>query len=507
MCTNKHWITNKLGKELFVKCGHCPACLQEKALARTQRIRNNSQAGQRVLFVTLTYDNEHIPYFRPSELRSMSIVQTDPLEEVDYKFYGLLPIHRDKTTRFVRSGKNYKQKAISVPNENPIYFTRIPVPTKVLNNQMDAFDKNSLDRLFRLKFKELREFYAPNKWRYINDKVGICYYKDLQDFIKRLRINLKRNYNIDESFSYYSCSEYGPSSCRPHFHLLLFLPSSGSVKDWKSAIIKSWPYADNRRTKRYIQIARNAASYVSSYVNCDASVPSFFKDIDEFKTKHSYSQGFGMAPKHYSLEEVLKSINRGDMREDCKTNRDGAVIVTRRVLPKYVISRYFPKFKRYNSFTSDEIKQIVCRPSTLRHFSASQQLDWYDDIPSIIKRIEHKVQYAESLGISRETYAKAYSRVWSVYSSNVLRDFYDSFDNPLQFLFAYDNINNLYSSGGTASPALYDIALHASSEWFCDDPNDFPPNRASTARLEEIYRRTSKDKKIRNHIYSQNHLM
>ena len=50
--------------------------------------------------------------------------------------------------------------------------------------------------------------------------------EDLQKFMKRLRINLKRKYNFpcDDSpgVRFYACGEYGSTTERPHYHLCLF---------------------------------------------------------------------------------------------------------------------------------------------------------------------------------------------------------------------------------------------------------------------------------------------
>ena len=63
MCTNCRYIKNKYGTSILVKCGHCPACLQEKAINRANRIRNTYNNDDFVpLFVTLTYNNHSVPY-------------------------------------------------------------------------------------------------------------------------------------------------------------------------------------------------------------------------------------------------------------------------------------------------------------------------------------------------------------------------------------------------------------------------------------------------------------
>ena len=59
MCTHQRWITNPYTHQrLYVKCGHCKACIQEKAFAAANRIRNEYSPDKMVLFVGLTYDRD-----------------------------------------------------------------------------------------------------------------------------------------------------------------------------------------------------------------------------------------------------------------------------------------------------------------------------------------------------------------------------------------------------------------------------------------------------------------
>lgn len=93
MCLYKRYIKNPYtGKDVFVKCGHCNACLQEKAARRTSRIRNNVSSGQTALFVTLTYANMFVPYVRRSDLKS---------------FEFTVPVYRDASIRRNRVGSDY----------------------------------------------------------------------------------------------------------------------------------------------------------------------------------------------------------------------------------------------------------------------------------------------------------------------------------------------------------------------------------------------------------------
>lgn len=45
--------------------------------------------------------------------------------------------------------------------------------------------------------------------------------KDVQDFMKRLRINYERKYN-HSGVRFYLCGEYGDNTFRPHYHVILF---------------------------------------------------------------------------------------------------------------------------------------------------------------------------------------------------------------------------------------------------------------------------------------------
>lgn len=50
---------------------------------------------------------------------------------------------------------------------------------------------------------------------------GFLHRKDLQDWLKRVRITLKRWYGIKDLKVAY-CGEYGKQTCRPHYHVLLW---------------------------------------------------------------------------------------------------------------------------------------------------------------------------------------------------------------------------------------------------------------------------------------------
>ena len=66
MCLNKKYINIHNGRELLVNCGHCEACLQEKALNRVNRIKgesgltSHSETGRKCIFFHLGYKGQFI---------------------------------------------------------------------------------------------------------------------------------------------------------------------------------------------------------------------------------------------------------------------------------------------------------------------------------------------------------------------------------------------------------------------------------------------------------------
>lgn len=212
MCTNTRLIKNKwTGKVVRVSCGKCEACLQEKANARTNRIRNQLHKGNIYLFITLTYSPEFIPYVLRDELHDDSFVNVYRGNDV----IDRLPVEKVGDVSLLLS-------AVGSPSSH----------------------------------------------------IGVCYYTDVKNFFKRLRTNLKRHYHYEFKISYYACTELGPTTMRPHIHSLVECPSD-SVETLRRAIVESWTFADKSRTSEYIEVARNASAYVASYVNCHSIVGTF----------------------------------------------------------------------------------------------------------------------------------------------------------------------------------------------------------------------------------------
>ena len=479
MCTHRKEIINPYtGKKLIVNCGKCPACRQEKAIKRTMRIKNHYDDKLTCAFVTLTYRNECIPYIRSTDLINLdkSFDRNDLLDD-DYNFH--LPIFRDCEVSYRRK-KN--KNGIQVYSRKRDYYTH------QIGEAIVFYDDLKLDGQ---NFKFLRKR---------NDgAIGVCFFKDVQDYIKRVRINLNRkNYGFNK-ITVFQTSEYGPSTCRPHFHLLVFFPK-GFYKEAKNVLSASWSYDDYRRTFNNIEFARDASAYVSSYVNCTNTIPRLFEHCKDLQPKHSFSHYFGFAKADFSPNKVIEKVFDRNLRYDCKSMRNGCINSITSLLPSYVLSTYFPRFKGYCRLTDNEIYRIVAFPETLREYRRKLLLS-DEECLSIYTLLKNKQKFFFTYGINSHDYALAYSRAWTVYRSNVLQDFHDNIQSIKDYFFAYDNIKDYYSDY-VRNFFLDSQMFHLPSDFHYEtDFNKMPSIVLRTRELEQKFYDASKDKKIRSDIF------
>lgn len=107
--------------------------------------------------------------------------------------------------------------------------------------------------------------------------------KEGQNFIKRLRENVRRNKNISEqekTIRYVLVSEYGETGLRGHIHGVLYFESVWLANHIEKMVSSAWS-SYNRSTRKRESLGRftaehikdDACRYVASYCLCFASLP------------------------------------------------------------------------------------------------------------------------------------------------------------------------------------------------------------------------------------------
>lgn len=318
MCTHSKFVYNRfINKSILVPCGKCPECLQSKANRRALKIRNHNQDSHNLcVFVTLTYSNDFVPYVNISDVTDLSPFYENCKE---------IPVYRD--SRFLRG---FQESILERKTHEVCRFSSLDFRPYCMN----------IPPLKRKKHA-----------------CGIILWSDVQNFIKRLRINLKRKLNYNENISYFAVGEYGSHTFRPHFHLLIFFPK-GSLTTLRPVIASCWPFGDMHRQGKRIQEAIDASSYVASYVTKSADLPKILESL-AVRQKHSHSLHFGGNIQQFSITSLLEKADRKDMSYSRTALKDGKPVLVTLPVPEYIINRYFPKFKGISSFAFDEVLQLL----------------------------------------------------------------------------------------------------------------------------------------------------
>ncbi|UPW41312.1 replication initiator protein [Sigmofec virus UA08Rod_4258] len=340
---------------IYVGCGKCPSCRQHAADKRAIRIRSNAPANFIPYFVTLTYDDSSVPYILRSQLREVS------------DRYPYIDVYRDGyfkrgfgSVKYV-SEKGSKHHILSV-------------------DAVDYISANSIDNLPCLSLG----VDSNGKNIYDTNRVGVCISKDVRGFINRLRSKLARKYGAVVPLSFYQTSEYGPTTFRPHFHLLVWVPMFILTQEFRELCVASWPFASARRTSSYVQIAISAASYVSKYVNCASDLSQFLQDY--FPTKFSHSIDFGFDESRFRFDEVYNNLSVNHSAEFVTSyyGKDGFDHSTISIYPKYVINRYFIKLKGFNRISRDTLYLVYQNPQ--KYLSVREGTPPYQTDAGVIMR-------------------------------------------------------------------------------------------------------------------------
>ena len=324
----------------LVKCGKCSACensLRSELRAKVQCEENNALS---TFFITLTYSDDNLPLFcLRNDLIEDSDLQYDTKGNTihdefyrSYKSVNYTDIYGDKHSydgsfalasrnvgffplpeRIQQDAYNKKLDSWCVDLDSSIYSRCI------LGSASDHYDTLLSDyhsnlqnnvakcRSLGVKNNSLSWYdYIDNNYGFTHsDCVPLLYYPDVQRFIKRLRKQITTLFK-DEKIRYYAIGEYGTSSYRPHWHILLFTKSV-AVTNWlQQSFYKNTVLSKEHRTINGSTILDSlwqygsctidktdgkASGYISNYVVGTSVLPKILSRIAPQKTFHSVRFG------------------------------------------------------------------------------------------------------------------------------------------------------------------------------------------------------------------------
>lgn len=375
-CQHPRTVVNKYTHEsVVVPCGHCPSCVLRRSAIQTNLLTTYSAQFRYVYFVTLTY----APCFLPTLEVSVIETCTDDIADVP-----CVP--------------NIEDLDADNPNTYLFGFHSVPRSASV------KLKNSTVERTF--KDPEIRFSYPmkPRDLLYILGKINhnvpnripyVCN-RDLDLFLKRLR-----SYYPDEKLRYYAVSEYGPTSFRPHWHLLLFSNSERFSQTVCENVSKAWSYGrcDASLSRGF------AASYVASYVNSFVALPDFYTQMPKVvRPKSFHSIGFtesNLFPRKVRIAEVDEVTNK--CLDGVVVERNGKFHTIKPTWP-YLL-RLFPRFSDAIRKSPSSIYQLLSAAFTaparvIRSGCADIGCDPFNESPkqSILSFCKQYLNYVDNYG-------------------------------------------------------------------------------------------------------------
>lgn len=352
-CQHRSFITNRYtGARIAVDCGQCDYCIHKRAQKASMRVKTAGSAFKYSYFVTLTYDNAHIPLMNckvlHSEYEDVVGISGDIHFGDEYHNYTPVSEYQCDDNSMLRH-IFFEQVQGTVPFDREIK-EYVPVKDNWFLS-MDAI------RSFIHKTQSVDKTDYPVSEQYGRDNlIPFLNYVDVQNYIKRLRKYLYKQLGSYETLHFYAVGEYGPVHFRPHFHLLLFTNSDEVSKVLRQCHDKSWTFgrSDFQRS------AGGAASYVASYVNSLSAAPLLYRSCRSFKPRSRASIGFfekgcdfveGEDP-YAQIEQKIDSVVNGRIY-----NFNG--ISVRSTPPMSYIRTLLPRFSSACNDDSSSIARIL----------------------------------------------------------------------------------------------------------------------------------------------------
>lgn len=284
-CQHRSFITNRYtGARIAVDCGQCDYCIHKRAQKASMRVKTAGSSFKYSYFLTLTYDNEHIPLFNckvlHSEYEDVVGISGDIHFGDEYHKYIPVSEYQCDDNSMLRH-IFFEQVQGTVPFDREIK-EYVPVRDNWFLS-MDAI------RSFIGKTQAVDKTDYPASAQYGRDNlIPFLNYVDVQNYIKRLRKHLSLKLGSYEPLHFYAVGEYGPVHFRPHYHLLLFTNSEKVAEVLRYCHDKSWKLGRSD----FQRAAGGSSSYVASYVNSLSSAPLLYRSCRSFKPRSRASLGF-----------------------------------------------------------------------------------------------------------------------------------------------------------------------------------------------------------------------
>lgn len=301
-------------KNVVVPCGRCDGCRLHKANDWMQRLSQEIDDTPFPVFFSLTYSNKYLPKLR-----------CEFTPDTPANGWRWISNHKDNIRATLKFDKDTGQY----------------VPVDKIREDNIVIDYP----------------YEPLEVKNFSDYSCIAYSskRDIQLYNKLVRKLIDERFK-DKSFDakrfrYFTISEYGPTTFRPHYHSV-YLFSDREVSEYflEYLVYACWPMCDKIRITNYAHYCTSGnAGYVTQYINSITCLPKVYQDNKEIRpfrlASKNHAIGFGSFDAYEVSEEYLRG-NDTYVKPIAKLGQ-------RRVFrfPSGYINSVFPKCREYRKTT------------------------------------------------------------------------------------------------------------------------------------------------------------
>ncbi len=453
-------------------CGKCDECLKQMeyrlgfaGMCNVFNGNNKSSKYDSVHSITLTYDDEHLPL----------ICQTVVIDHFVHTYY--LIDFEDDFVHVYEPNSHVRNLLSSMDSKDSMRY--------LWKNFQSSPESRSDGVLWLSKFKPSKECleklqnyqfggYLTNDTifdlqLYNNLDVDIASFicaipnpKDLQNFIKTLRIYYKRIFGKNMNMTYTAVAEYGPKTCRPHFHICMFTKDvdetfikcfirmgSEKIVTYKNHRITNWKKGNSLVSSTSCfntSDACNMAKYTAKYGKKQSKGKHIIERCNLVpKFRRFSSKGFNECAIQIAKDIILKDIPYTEFfdcfeaplptYEDCSELWNYAKIINDRLSLKYNlygkeirIPRYFVRQALSLTYESYVTKKFI----TIDGHEVCQDIPHYSTKTSILWKASNALQGFVDINEFEESIARCNSHDLDKIST-LYNDFWNAKKNREQY--------------------------------------------------------------------------
>lgn len=333
LCENMILIQTKQKKDrldyniknnfIYVACRKCYICQQNKRREHIQRFTDEARYYKYAFMITLTYDNKYIR-FRD--------IETDKLL-FDKEKQELIKIKSNLDKLYFDNIKKYIREFNDLTFNEKIEILKNHYKDLTIFNHIDIteqeYNTNNIKKYYADKTFEKIYYALVNKYTTLR-------YKDLKDYIKRVRDEIKRNKNIvDKDFKYFACGEYPAiknNRGRGHYHIGVLT----NDKEMIYTYLRAWRFGNATFGRGDNQI--DLKSYDNKYI----------RNFDKLD----------LIVKLESREADIKRIRYYINNENVKVAEKNQALLIAKYIAGYVNKKREADIERYKDYKAKELKRL-----------------------------------------------------------------------------------------------------------------------------------------------------